>query len=336
MKRVLSIIILLCFVTGMLFFSACQSSDKKGTEALQTSKDVKKIGIIQILEHTSLNQIRESIIKRLEEKGYKDGQNISLDYQNAQGDQVNLKTISQKFVSNKYDLIIAIATPSAQVVAGETSEIPIVFSACTDPVSAGLVKNMEKPGKNITGTSDLVSAELNMQLAKRITPDIKKIGALYNSSEANSLLVVNNLKKYAEKNGLTVEDATVANISEVQQIAQSLMDKVDAVFIPIDNTIASAMPVVSQAAIKAKKPLYVSADSMVKDGGLASCGINYETLGKETADMVIEIFNGKKPGDIPVRTMKNMSIYVNKDTAKQIGVTIPEDVLKEAAQIFGK
>ena len=136
--------------------------------------------------------------------GFKDGENISIDYQNAQGDQTNLKTICQKFANNKYDLIIAIATPSAQAAVGETKEIPVVFSACTDPLGSGLVSNMEKPGQNVTGTSDAVSAEKIMQLALRITPDIKTIGALYSSSETNSIAVVNNLKEYASKNGMTV------------------------------------------------------------------------------------------------------------------------------------
>ncbi|PYG90224.1 putative ABC transport system substrate-binding protein [Ruminiclostridium sufflavum DSM 19573] len=334
MKKFLSVVVLLCMTAAMLSFSACASGEA-GENNSKEETGLKKIGIIQIMEHTSLNEIRKSILKRLEEKGYKDGENITVDYQNAQGDQINLKTISQKFVSSKYDMIIAIATPSAQVAAGETSEIPIVFSACTDPVSAGLVKDLDKPGKNITGTSDLISAEYNMKLAQRITPGIKTIGALYNSSEANSLLIIKHLKEYADKSGLDIVEGTVTNTSEVQQVAQSLAEKADAIFSPVDNTIASSMPMVSEIAVKAKKPLYVGADSMVKDGGLASCGINYEILGRETADMVIDIFNGKKPGDIPVKIMKDINICVNKDIAKRIGITIPEDVLKEAVHIFG-
>lgn len=295
-----------------------------------------KIGIVQIVEHPSLNTIREAFIEQLASKGYKDGENIKIDYQNAQGDQTNLNTIVQKFVADKSDLIVAIATPSAQAAANVTSDIPVLFSACTDPVGSGLVTSLDKPGKNVTGTSDAVSAEKIMELAKRITPNIKKIGALYNSSETNSISVINNLKEYAKTSGMEVIEGTVTNSSEVQQVTQSLAGQVDAIFSPIDNTIAAAMPVVAQVANSAKIPVYVGADSMVKDGGLATYGINYTILGQETANMAVDIITGKNPGDMPVKTMKDMDIYVNKDTAKAIGVTVPDDVLKEAKQVFGE
>lgn len=334
MKKLSRIIALVCMSTLLLLSLSGCASDKKDS-AKSSEQEKLNIGIVQIVEHPSLNTIRESFVAELEKGGYKDGQNITIDYQNAQGDQTNLKTICQKFVNNKYDLIVAIATPSAQAAVGETKDIPIVFSACTDPLGSGLVSSMEKPGKNVTGTSDAVSAEKIMELAKRITPNIKTVGALYNSGETNSQAVVEDLKEYAQKNGLTVIEGTVTNSSEVQQVTSSLAGKVDAIFSPIDNTIASAMPVVTQVANKAKIPVYVGADSMVKDGGLATYGINYPVLGQETAKMAIEILKGKKPGDIAVKTMSDMDIYVNTDTAKAIGVTIPDDVLKEAT-VFGK
>lgn len=332
MKNLRKVLLLVALIM-MFSLTACGTTSK--TPTTPNVAAVKKIGIVQIVEHPSLNTIRESIIKELEAKGLKDGQNIKIDYQNAQGDQNNLKSIAQKFVANKYDLIIAIATPSAQAVVGETKDIPIVFSAATDPVGSGLVGSMEKPGANVTGTSDAVSAAKIMELAKRITPNIKTIGALYNSGETNSLSVINNLKAYAKQNNMTVVDSTVTNTSEVQQAVTSLVGRVDAIFSPIDNTIASAMPVVAQAAIKAKIPVYVGADSMVKDGGLATFGINYQVLGKETADMAVAILDGKKAGDISVKTMSDMNIYVNQATAKAIGIILPDDVLKQAAQVFG-
>lgn len=318
------------------------STDEMNTGSAATGTDtgadqkVIKIGIVQIVEHPSLNTIREAFTAQLAEKGYKDGDNIKIDYQNAQGDQTNLNTITQKLVADKSDLIVAIATPSAQAAANATSDIPVLFSACTDPVSSGLVTSLDKPGGNVTGTSDAVSAEKIMELAKRITPNIKKIGALYNSSETNSISVINNLKEYAKNNGMEVIEGTVTNSSEVQQVTQSLVSQVDAIFSPIDNTIAAAMPVVAQVANSAKIPFYVGADSMVEDGGLATYGVNYTTLGHETADMAVEILNGRKPGDMPVKIMSDVQIYVNKDTAKAIGVTISDDVLSEAAQVFGQ
>jgi putative tryptophan/tyrosine transport system substrate-binding protein len=314
--------------------AASQSPAATASAAADTGVK-KKIGIVQIVEHPSLNTIRESIVNELAANGYEDGKNITIDYQNAQGDATNLKTITQKFVGGGYDLIIAIATPSAQAAAGETDKIPVIFSACTDPLATGLVADVNKPGKNVSGTSDMVSAEKIMELAKKITPNIKRIGALYNSGEANSVSVVNSLKDYAAKNGLSVIDATVSNSSEVQQATASLVGKVDAIFSPIDNTVASAMPIVAETANKAKIPVYVGADSMVKDGGLATYGINYTVLGKETAKMVIDVLGGKNPGDMPVKMMTDMDVYVNAATAKTIGVTIPDDV-KAVATIFGE
>lgn len=331
-KPLAGMISVLLALSVMFSVTACAPSK---TESSDNTGAKKKIGIVQIVEHPSLNTIRESLIKELAAKGFKDGENITIDYQNAQGDPTNLKTIAQKFVGNKYDLIIAIATPSAQAVVSETKDIPILFSACTDPVGSGLVTDMVKPGGNVTGTSDAVSAEKIMDLAKRITPNIKRIGALYNSSETNSVFMINNLKEYAKNNNMTVVEGTVTNSSDVQQTVTSLVGKVDAIFSPIDNTVASAMPVVAQIANQAKIPVYVGADSMVKDGGLATYGINYDVLGTETGDMAVEILQGKKAGDLPVKTMKDMNIYLNKDTAKAIGLNFPVDVLKAAAQVFG-
>lgn len=332
-KPLKALVILVCL--AMLMTSLMGCAKKESAQTPDTNKKL-QIGIVQIVEHPSLNTIRDSIIAEMEKEGYKDGENITIDYENAQGDQTNLKTICQKFVNNKYDLIIAIATPSAQAAVGETKDIPIVFSACTDPVGSGLVSSLDKPGGNVTGTSDAISAQKIMELAKRITPNIKTVGALYTSSETNSVSVINNLKDYAAQNGLTVVEATITNSSEVQQAVTSLAGKkVDAIFSPIDNTVASAMPLVAQVADKAKIPVYVGADSMVKDGGLATYGINYTILGQETAKMAVAILKGQKAGDIPVKTMTDMDIYVNKDTASAIGITIPDDVLQQA-KVFGK
>lgn len=311
----------------------CSSGNGGGNSGGDNGKVI-EIGIVQIVEHPSLNTIRESFIAHLAENGYVDGKNIRIDYQNAQNEQTNLNTICQKFKSDKKDLVVAIATPSAMAAAGVLTDIPVLFSACTDPVGSGLVTSLEKPGGNVTGTSDAVSASKIMELAKRITPGIKTIGALYNSSESNSIAVINELKEYAAENGMEVIEGTVTNTSEVQQVTQSLASKVDAIFSPIDNTIAAAMPIVSQVAENAKVPVYVGADSMVADGGLATYGINYIELGKETADMAIEILNGGNPGEMPVRTISEVEIYVNKKTADAIGITLPEDVLSEAAQVF--
>lgn len=330
MKKYFTVFLALCLLAALLSLSACAPED--GNE----KAEAKKVGIVQIVEHPSLNTIRESMIDELAALGYADGEKIIIDYQDAQGDQSNLKTICQKFANHNYDLIVAIATPSAQAAAGETTSIPIIFSACTDPIGSGLVDNLERPGKNISGTSDAVSAEQIMELAVQITPGITRIGALYNSSETNSVSVIDDLKAYAGRHDITVVEATVTNSSEVQQAVQSLVSRVDAIFSPIDNTVASAMPVVAQVTRKAQIPIYVGADSMVKEGGLATYGVNYVTLGRETAKMAAAVLEGKKAGDLPVKMITDFEIYLNQETAEAIGVTFPNDLLEEAVEIFGK
>ena len=289
-----------------------------------------KVGIIQLMEHPSLDTIRTSIIEGLEEEGYVDGENIVIDYQNGQNDMSTMKNIAQKFVGDEVDVIVAIATPAAQAALSETTDIPIVFAAITDPVDAELVDTLEAPGGNVTGTSDEVSAEQIMGLAKEITPGFKTIGALYNIGEDNSVSVVAGLKDFAAKNGYKVVESTVTNTSEVQQAAQYLADKVDVVFSPIDNTVASSMAIVTDIFNNADIPYYVSADSMVADGGLATYGIDYTVLGKETATMIADILGGADPATMAVKKMSDMSVYVNTDTAKEIGVEIPKAVLDKA------
>ncbi|MDD4377860.1 MAG: ABC transporter substrate-binding protein [Eubacteriales bacterium] len=324
-KRVLSVFIVIMAV-GVLLLSGCSSQKAE-------SKALPKVGIVQITDHPSLNEIRESIVAEMAEEGFVDGETIKIDYKNAQNDPNNLKTICQTFVSGEVDLIIAIATPSAQSALSETGDIPIIFSAVTDPVEAGLVENMEIPGQNITGTSDKVSAEKIMNLARKITPDIKTIGALYNPGETNSVSVINDLKEYASENNLKIVEATVTNTNEVQQSTQYLASRVDAVFSPIDNTVASAMAVVTDELEKAKIPFYAGADSMVKDGALATYGINYTILGKETGTMVSKVLNGEKISEIPVKTMSEMKIYINSETAKKIQITFPEEIIKKAQDL---
>ena len=325
MSKKVNLLVVVLLLMGSLF-TGCGGDTSQNGEI----PDLPTIGIVQIVEHPSLDTIRMSILEELAKEGFIDGETVTIDYQNAQNEIVNLKSICQKFSANNYDLIIAIATPSAQAALGETTEIPIIFSAVTDPMAAELVESLENPGGNITGTSDAVSAEMIMKLALEITPDIKTIGALYNTSEVNSVSVIDDLKVFADANGLKVIEAPVMNSSEVQQSATFLAGKVDAVFSPIDNTVASTMPIITQTLIDAKIPFYVGADSMVNDGGLATYGINYTVLGQETGKMVAQVLNGTDPGTIPVMTMKDMNIYINQNTAEKISVTFPQSVIDKA------
>lgn len=325
MKKLMTVLMIL--VLSMAMMTGCGKDDSQG----DASQDkVFKVGILQLMEHASLNTIRESIIEGLADEGYKEGENLEIEYKNGQNDMTNMKTIAQTFVADKCDVIVAIATPAAQAVLSETTEIPIIFAAVTDPVDAELVDSLENPGGNVSGTSDEVSAEAIMNLAKEITPGFKTIGALYSAGEDNSDSVIKGLKEYAKANGYEVVESTVTNTSEVQQAAQYLADKVDIVYSPIDNTVASSMAVATEIFDKAKIPFYVSADSMVKDGGLATYGIDYTVLGKETAKMVAQVLGGADVSTMPVVKMSDMKIYVNKSTAEAIGVEIPQSILEKA------
>lgn len=298
-----------------------------------SDEDAVRIGLVQLVEHTSLDQIRESIVTQLEKDGYVDGENIVIDYQNAQNEQSNLKTICQGFTADKVDIIVAITTPATQVAMGETDEIPIVFSAVTDPVEAGVVADMENPGGNVTGTSDAISVEKIMGLAEEITPGYQTIGALYNSSETNSVSAVEDLRKYVQEKGLKLEEAAITSANEIQPAAQSLAKKCDIVFSPTDNTVAASIATANKVFVDAGIPFYAGADSMVKDGALATYGVDYEYLGQETAKMVAEIIDGKNPAEMPVRTMDEMAVYINSQTASDMGLTIPESVLEKATDL---
>lgn len=284
-----------------------------------TKEDQLTIGIVQIVEHTSLDMIRESLVEELGAKGLVDGQNVKIDYQNAQGDQSNLNSICKKFVGDGVDVIVAIATPSAQAAAAATSEIPIIFSAVTDPVAAKLVTNLEKPEGNVTGTSDAIPVDEVFELCQELTPEVKTFGFLYTTSEANSQSVVEEAKALAPDYGYDYEEVAITNTSELKQAAYSLAGKVDAIYTPIDNSIASAMTVLSEVGKETKVPVYVGADSMVMDGAYATVGINYEDLGRQTGDMVAEVLNGKAIRDLPVATLDEFQKVINKTTAKAIG-----------------
>ena len=310
-------------LAAVIMAAVCMS-----TVSAAKKKKVIKIGVIQLVEHSALDANYKGFVDGLAEAGYVDGDNIKIDYQNAQGEQANCVTIAQKFVNGKDDLIFAIATPAAQAVANLTKKIPIVISSVTDPESAKLVKSNKNPGTNVTGTSDLTPCAAQMELVTKLFPNAKTVGMLYCSSEQNSLFQVKLAEEACDKLGLKYVEATVSNSNEIQQVTQSLCQKVDVIYSPTDNMIAAGMPLVAQIAIENKKPTICGEEGMVTAGGLATYGINYYELGKQTAKMAVEILNGKKPADMPIQYLDTCDFVSNAETAKAIGVTIPADLLK--------
>lgn len=319
-------ILALLLTTVMLFtLSACGNN---GDDNSDKSDKTYTIGIVQIMEHASLNTIRDAIITRLGELGYKDGENCKIDCQQANGEVSNVASILQSFEGEGCDVIIAITTPCAQSAAPYSERIPVVFSAVTDPVAAEVVDSLESTGGNITGTSDALDIEKILDFALTMKPELNTLGYLYNSGEANSVACLETVKAYCEDKNITVKEAAVSNSSEVQMAVESLCADVDAIFSPNDNTIAGAMGIVAQIANDSKIPVFVGADSMVKDGGLGTVGIEYTDLGIETANMVDSILKGeKKASEIPVKVFnEDLSTYINKSTAEEIGITIPDEI----------
>lgn len=315
MKKIISVAAALAAVLSL---AACsKSSAGKGI----------KIGIIQLVEHPALDKAYQGFVDGLKEAGYVDGENVSIDYQNAQGEQVNCVTIADKFVNDNDNLILAIATPAAQAVANKTTSIPILVTAVTDPETAKLVKSNSKPGTNVSGTSDLTPVAAQISLIKKIMPSAKKVGLMFCSSEANSIFQIDLAKKACQAEGLDFVEGSVSNANEIQQVTQSLVGKVDAIYVPTDNMLAAGMANLVMVANQAKIPTICGEDGMVQSGGLITYGINYYELGKQTARQAVEILkNGKNPADMPIEYLEKCDLSVNEKTAAAIGVTIPSNL----------
>lgn len=285
------------------------------------------VGIIQYMDHVALDNAREGFIDALKDNGFTDGNNIIIDYQNAQGDQSNLTTISDRFVSNKVDLVLAIATPAAQSIAGRTNEIPILGTAITDYVSAKLADSNEVPGGNISGTTDMNPIKEQIELLVKLVPDAKTVGVLYTSSEDNSILQAALAKEAIEDLGLSYTELTVASSNDVQQATQSIVGKCDAIYIPTDNTFASAMPVVHGITSQSKTPVICGESGMVENGGLATLGINYYDLGYQTGLMAVKVLKGEaEPATMPIESATGFDFTINSSIAEEIGLEIPEDL----------
>lgn len=292
-----------------------------------------KIGVVQIVQHGSLDEANKGFVDALKERGYGPDK-VEIDQENAQGDQSNLKTIVSRFKAEKPKLICAIATPAAQAAANEIKDIPIVGTAITDYTSAKLVQNDEKPGGNVTGVSDFASMDAQMDMAGKLIPQAKNVGLIYCSSEVNSEVQANQMKDYCKKHGLSVEERTVNNVNDIQQVAESLVGKVDYIYVPTDNTLASSIPTLMKITDANKIPVIVGADIMAKDGALAALSVDYYRLGKQTGELAADILDGKvKPETSPIQHQKDYTIVINKQDAEILGIQIPEEIAKKANMV---
>lgn len=306
------------------------------TSAPAPSTETKQltIGISQFVEHPALDAAREGFVKQLAKNGFEDGKQVKIDVKSAQASMDTAISIAQKFEADKVDLVLAIATPTAQAAAQTSKEIPILFTAVTDPVEAGLVKAMDKPGANVTGTSDMNPVEEQLKLIKELKADAKSVGIIYSSGEVNSKVQVDAAKAVADKLGLTIREAAITSATEVKQAAESMVGKVDAFYVPTDNMVVSSIAAVLGVAESQKIPVIAGEENSVKSGAIATYGIDYTKLGEQTADMAAKILKGEaKPADMAVEMQADMKLVLNKKAAEKMGVTIPQAMLDRAGEV---
>ena len=319
MKKVFALILALCMVLSC---------------SVVLAEDKPIVGIIQLVDHSALNDARDGFIRALTDNGFVDGENFVLDYQNGQNDQSNLSTIADQFVAENAALVLAIATPAAVTMAGKTVDIPILGTAITDYVSARLVESNEKPGWNISGTSDMNPVAEQIALLKELVPDAKTVGVLYNSGEANSVLQAAMAKEAVEALGMQYTEITVSTTNDVQQAVQKIAGQCDALYLPTDNVISSSMPIIYGAAVESKLPVICSEPNQVKNGGMATLGISYDAIGYQTGLMAIEILNGANVSEMPVQFANSGFEYAfNKTFFDEIGLAIPEQYAQYAFEM---
>lgn len=304
--------------------------------SLSFAADKVKVEITQIVAHPALDSVRKGVEDVLAQQGYKNGENMVLTFQSAQGNITTATQIARQFVGDKPNVIVAIATPSAQTMLAATKQIPIVFSAVSDPVEAKLVPTMEKPGGNVTGVSDRSPVEDHIKLLKEIKPDLKKLGYLYNSAEANSVSTLNVLRKLAEKDSIEVIPSAAPKSSDVQAATRALVGKVDIIYVPTDNTIISVLEGATKVAAETKTPIFTADPSSIGRGAFAAQGIDYYDAGVETGKLVVRILKGEKVGDISVVTPPARNIKIDLKAAEKMGITIPQTVLDRANKTSDK
>jgi putative ABC transport system substrate-binding protein len=304
-------------------FTGCDSSGG--------NSNVVKIGVVQLAEHPALDASYDGFVDGLAEAGYVEGDNLRIDLNNAQGDQANCTTIAQKLVNDKNDLLFAIATTAAQACAANTDDIPILVTAVTDPANAGLVQSNEAPGTNVSGTSDMTPIAEQISLLVQLLPEAKRVGVLYCSAEDNSIVQAAIAETEIKAAGLEYIQATVSNTNEIMSVTESLVGKVDVIYTFTDNMIAEGMATVASVAAENGIPCIVGEEGMLSNGGLATYGLDYYNLGKQTAAMAVKVLQGEAaPAPMPIEYLEDGSLMINESVADELGITVPEDLLAQS------
>ncbi|MCT9071691.1 ABC transporter substrate-binding protein [Cupriavidus gilardii] len=292
------------------------------------------VKVLSIVDHPALDAIRDGVRAELKSAGYDADKNLKWEYQSAQGNTGTAAQIARKFVGDQPNAIVAIATPAAQAVVASTKTVPVVYSGVTDPVAAQLVKGWQASGTNVTGVSDKLPLDKQVALIKRVVPKAKTVGMVYNPGEANSVVVVKELKTLLAKEGLTLKEAAAPRTVDIGPAAKSLVGKVDVIYTNTDNNVVSAYEALVKVANESKVPLVAADTDSVKRGAIAALGINYGDLGVQTGKIVVRILKGEKPGAIPSETSDKLELFVNTTAAEKQGVTLSQDLIKEAKQVI--
>lgn len=298
------------------------------------AQEAAKVAVTAIVEHPSLDAVRDGVRDGLIEAGYKEGENLEFIYESAQGNPATAAQIAREFAGSSPDVIVPIATPSAQAAAGASRTIPIVFSAVTDPVAAGLVASNEAPGANVTGVSDLTPVAGHIALIKELVPEVKSVGFVYNPGEANSVALLDMFKAAADEQGVAIVEAMANRTADVQNAARSLVGKVEAMYVPTDNTVVSAFEAIVGVADENDLPLISGDTDSVSRGALAAVGFDYYQVGLQTAEVVLRVLKGENAGEIPVTFASGSDLVVNKKAAEAQGVELPEALLERASKVI--
>lgn len=312
--------------------AACSPTEKKA-DAAPAAAEVKKVAITAIVEHPALDEVRRGVLDELKARGYEEGKNLSVDFQSAQGSTANAAQIAKKFVGDNPDAVVAIATPSAQAVVAATKTLPVVYAAVTDPVAAKLVPGWEASGTNVTGVSDELPLDPQIELMKKVVPSVKKVGYVYSSGEVNSTTVLEQLKAKLEPQGIELVTAPAQRSSDVLTAARSLNGKADVIYSSLDNNVVANYESMFKAAAEMKVPLVASDTSSVARGAVAALGVNYYEIGKQAGGSVAQILQGTKAGDIPSARMEKLDLVLSKKNAAATGAVLSESLLKEAAEV---
>lgn len=324
MKRLIGIGLMVVMV--MVFGVACAKHEAQASES--SAEETFKIGITQIVEHPALDAARLGFIEALKEAGYED--RVEFIEKNAQGDMPTAQVIAQSFVDEHVDMIYAIATPTAQAALNATTEIPIMISAVTDPVAAGLVDSNSSPNTNVSGTSDEAPVDLQLQLLKDLGVDGTKIGFIYNTSEKNSEVQLAMVQEEAAKLGMTVKALGITSLTELEQGIDVLLDEVDVIYTPTDNMVASGIQLVTNKALEKGKAVLGAESAHVEAGALATCGVDYFALGKQTGEMAVKVLEGQNISEMPVEKALNPEVTINMTTAEALGLELDDSLVSKS------